>query len=65
MRWVAKNLVAAGLADRVILLRDGRALAAGPPEEALTPETIREAFSVASRVEKDPAGRVRVFLDGK
>jgi iron complex transport system ATP-binding protein len=57
--------LAAGLADRVILLRDGRALAAGPPEESLTPETIREAFSVAARVEKDPAGRVRVFLDGK
>jgi iron complex transport system ATP-binding protein len=57
--------LAAGLADRVILLRDGRALAAGPPEEALTPEAIREAFSVAARVEKDPAGRVRVFLDGK
>jgi iron complex transport system ATP-binding protein len=57
--------LAAGLADRVILLRDGRALAAGPPEEALTPEAIRGAFSVAARVEKDPAGRVRVFLDGK
>lgn len=57
--------LAAGLADRVILLRDGRALAAGPPEESLTPDTIREAFSVAARVEKDPAGRVRVFLDGR
>ena len=57
--------LAAGLADRVILLRDGRALAEGPPEESLTPETIREAFSVAARVEKDPAGRVRVFLEGK
>ncbi len=57
--------LAAGLADRVILLRDGRALAAGPPEESLTPETIREAFSVAARVEKDPVGRVRVFLEGR
>ncbi len=40
--------LAAELADRVLLLRQGRALASGPPAEALTPENLRRAFDVGS-----------------
>jgi iron-siderophore transport system ATP-binding protein len=49
--------LAAELADQVVLLRSGRALAQGPPSEALTPETLRKAFSVETAVELDSAGR--------
>jgi iron complex transport system ATP-binding protein len=42
--------LAAELADRVVLLRHGRALASGPPREALTPESLRRAFDVEFRV---------------
>jgi iron complex transport system ATP-binding protein len=52
--------LAGEVADRVILLRDGRALASGAPSETLTPEGLREAFGVESRVETDSRGRRRV-----
>jgi len=51
--------LAADLADRVLLLRSGRTLAQGPPSEVLTPENLRRAFSVDSRMEVDSAGRRR------
>jgi iron complex transport system ATP-binding protein len=51
--------LAADLADRLILLRGGRALTDGPADEALTVETLRRAFSVESRVEVDSTGRKR------
>ena len=38
--------LAAELADRVVVLVEGRALASGTPSETLTPETIRRAFGV-------------------
>jgi iron complex transport system ATP-binding protein len=49
--------LAAQLADRVVLLRHGRALAAGPPREALTPENLRRAFDVEFQV-RDSTFRV-------
>ncbi len=52
--------LAGEIADRVILLRAGRTLASGPSEETLTPERVREAFGVESRIETDGAGRRRV-----
>jgi len=51
---------AANLADRVLLLCEGRALAAGPPRETLTAENVRRAFGVEADVSTDPAGRLRV-----
>jgi ABC-type cobalamin/Fe3+-siderophores transport system ATPase subunit len=51
---------AAGIADRVLLLRGGRALAAGPPRETLTPANIRLAFDVEADVSTDPSGKLRV-----
>ena len=53
--------LAAELADRVLLLREGRTLAEGPPEEALSPETLRQTFSVESRLEVDSTGRRRLI----
>jgi iron complex transport system ATP-binding protein len=52
--------LAGEIADRVILMRGGRALASGPPDETLTPDRLREAFGVESRVETDSRGRRRV-----
>jgi iron complex transport system ATP-binding protein len=38
--------LAAELADRVLLLRNGRAIGSGPAAEVLTPENLRRAFDV-------------------
>jgi iron complex transport system ATP-binding protein len=43
--------LAAELADRVLLLRHGRTIAAGTPSEALTSESLRRAFDVEFRIE--------------
>ena len=51
--------LAGQIADRVILLRAGRVLAQGPPDKALTQATLRETFSIESRVETDSTGRRR------
>ena len=52
--------LASDVADRIVLLRAGRALASGPPDETLTPELLRRAFGVESRVETDGLGKRRV-----
>lgn len=52
--------LATDIADRVLLLREGRTLAQGPPGDVLTQENLRRAFSVESRVEVDAAGRRRL-----
>jgi iron complex transport system ATP-binding protein len=56
--------LAAELADRILLLRRGRTLASGTPAEALTPETIREAFDVRASVSRS-GGRTKVTLEGR
>jgi iron complex transport system ATP-binding protein len=52
--------LASDVADRVVLLRAGRAIAAGPPEEILTPDLLRRGFGVESRIETDGTGRRRI-----
>ena len=52
--------LAGELADRVVVLHRGRAVAAGAPATTLTPDVLREAFAVESRIETDAAGRRRV-----
>lgn len=42
--------LAAELADRVLLLRRGRAIAAGSPAATLTPENLRRTFDVEFRI---------------
>ena len=52
--------LAGELADSVVLIREGRALAQGSPAETLTPDNLRRAFSVESRYEVDGSGRRRL-----
>jgi iron complex transport system ATP-binding protein len=51
---------AARVADRLLLLRAGRALAAGAVQETLTVDNVRAAFGVESRIGTDAAGRLHV-----
>jgi len=52
--------LASDLADRVVLLRRGKALAAGAPAEILSPDLLRRAFGVESRIETGPDGKRRI-----
>ena len=47
--------LAAGYADHVIVLAEGRVRAAGAPEEVLTPALIREVWGVEADVLEHPA----------
>ena len=54
---------AANLADQVLLLRRGRVLAAGSPDEVMTPERLRDAFDVDVEVSVHaPSGRKQFFV---
>lgn len=44
--------LAADLCDDVIVLHRGRAIAFGPPQEALSPDIVSRAFSVTARLER-------------
>jgi iron complex transport system ATP-binding protein len=46
--------LAAEFADRVMLLKDGRAIASGPPHEVLTPELLQEIFGLQILVDAHP-----------
>jgi len=46
--------LAAEFADRVMLLKDGRAIAMGPPNEVLTPNLLREVFALQILVDAHP-----------
>jgi iron complex transport system ATP-binding protein len=57
---------AAHLATQVVLLREGRLLAAGRPAEVMTPQRLREAFDVEIDVSVHaPSGRRRYFVAGR
>lgn len=44
--------LAAEFAERVLILRDGRILADGPPDKALTEATLAQAFNVRARIDR-------------
>lgn len=51
--------LAGGLCQRLVLIRDGTVMAAGPSEDVLTPANIREVYDVdADIVHPDSAARV-------
>lgn len=53
--------LAARMADRVLLLREGKTLALGAPHEALTPETLHAAYGRSARVEQVGHHTVALF----
>jgi iron complex transport system ATP-binding protein len=52
----------AAACDRLVLLRDGRVLGAGPPDVVLTEERLQEAYGLAIRVARDDDGRPRPYV---
>ncbi len=55
--------MAARYCDRLVLMKGGRILAEGSPEEVLTPETIQASFGVKAAVYRDPvAGSLALSL---
>lgn len=48
--------LAARIADRIILMAEGRVLADGPPADALSPEVMRRAYGVEARVVEGAGG---------
>jgi ABC-type cobalamin/Fe3+-siderophores transport system ATPase subunit len=53
--------LAAQFADRILLMKNGKALRSGKPEEVLTPELLREVFDVEVLVDAHPiSGAPRV-----
>ncbi len=58
--------LAAALCRRLVLLRDGRVLAAGPTEEVLTPAAIRDLYGVHAEVAHHPrAGHLSIVPIGR
>lgn len=56
--------LAATYCDRLALLDQGRLVAAGPPEEVLTPDRVRDVYGVACDVLVHPrTGRLLLALD--
>ncbi len=55
---VSHDLFAAGFANRVALLAEGRILAAGAPLDVIRPDHLRAAFGVETEVIATPAGPV-------
>jgi iron complex transport system ATP-binding protein len=53
--------LAAQYCDQLVVLADGRVVAAGPPETVLTPELIQATFRVDVRVLGDRTGNVFAF----
>jgi len=57
--------LAATYCDSVLVLRDGRVVAAGTPAEVLTPALIAEVYEVKARVIPDAeTGRSTILFDG-
>ncbi|WP_432250475.1 ABC transporter ATP-binding protein [Streptomyces sanyensis] len=57
---------AAAVADRIVLLHDGRTVADGTPEDVLTPERLTGAYGIRIEVDTDPlTGRLRTRAIGR
>ena len=55
--------LAASHADWLVVLRGGRVVACGAPEEVLQPELLAEVYGVEARVERCSQGRLQVLVD--
>ncbi|WP_058041172.1 ABC transporter ATP-binding protein [Streptomyces roseifaciens] len=57
---------AAAVADRIVLLRAGRVIADGEPEDVLTPERLTDTYGIRIEVDTDPlTGRLRTRAIGR
>lgn len=56
---------AARIADNVLLMRSGRVIAYGPPQELLTPERIAEVYGIAAHIGTTPDGQRYVISTHK
>lgn len=55
---------AAQIADRLLILANGRTVAGGPPAAVLTPQLIREVYGVEALVLRHPSTEVPFILTG-
>jgi iron complex transport system ATP-binding protein len=59
---VLHDLALARMADRVVVLDEGRIRADGPPDQVLTPELVRAVFGVRMTIATDGAGTPHLVL---
>lgn len=53
---------AARYGDHLVMIRDGRVLACGPPRAVLTPATIARVFGIASTILTDPESGAPMYV---
>lgn len=54
--------IAALYCDRIIMMKNGRIMLSGPPQEVLTEENIMDIFEAKAEVTKDPStGKMRIY----
>ncbi|MBL7235748.1 MAG: ABC transporter ATP-binding protein [Komagataeibacter hansenii] len=56
--------IAVRMTDYDVILRDGRIIAAGPPRDVITPDTLRATYDITARVETCSRGLPHVMVDG-
>lgn len=57
---------AAAVADRIVLLHEGRVIADGGPEDVLTPQRLTDTYGIRIEVDTDPlTGRLRTRAIGR
>lgn len=49
--------------DQMVLIGNGQVIAAGPADEAMTPENLASAYRIDARVERCSRGQLHVFVD--
>ena len=61
MLWATHDInEALAIADDLLLLRRGRAVAFGPLETSLNSEALEETFGIRASVQSEPSGPRRV-----
>jgi iron complex transport system ATP-binding protein len=50
--------------DHVLMLKDGRLLADGPPAQVITADSLAQVYGVRGRVERCSQGNAQVLIDG-
>lgn len=55
--------IAARWSDQVVVLAKGQVVAAGTPEQAITPQVLSQVYHVSARIERCSAGSFNVLVD--